>query len=397
MKSERILYALADVRDEFIEQAYPPGAKSARAWVKYATCAACLCLVLACALVWAAGRGTAAVVSDLPVINVPELGVGGMGFEGYLYHDASEIENGNPWREDMAFETMPVFKNGSYDPAHTGVPSGLGEEEMMRRLERAAAALGVEVLETQAERENVGVTSIMARTEIGTLRAYADGGVELDLWSNYPWNMEHGLEPMKLPEQYSFTHHDTTEEQALKTIEYLAGTYADFLNFKEPAFIVSGDYDIYGRYNRSYKAYDASGDNVQDILSYAFCCASFSPDDEGKLSGIQLRDDLAVLEKIGDYPIISIEEAWGRLLDGQYQTSVPYELPGQEYIAKVELMYRSSPMEEVFLPYYRFYVELPEMESVGSELGLQNFGAYYVPAIESEYIGNAEIYHGQFN
>ncbi|MCM1149046.1 MAG: hypothetical protein NC319_03025, partial [Butyricicoccus sp.] len=376
--------------------------------------------------------GSPAAPDGLPLIDLPELGAGGMGFEGYLYYDASEIENGNPWREDMAFETMPVFKNGAYDASNLGVPLGLDGDEVMRRLERAAAALGVEILETRTElddytdedkerycefinghyrankglppisvesfyRQDGAVISITARTEIGTLRACANGEVVVDLWSNYPFNQEYGLEPIELPECYSFTHFDTTREQALETMEYLTREYAQLLDFDEPAFVVSGDYNIYGQYHRKYDAYDASGDDLQDILNYSFRCASFSPDDGGHLSGIRLYDNLAVLEKIGDYPVIGMDEARERLIAGLYQTSAPCEMPGEEYVVKAELMYRSSIYEEVLLPYYRFYVELPEAQSAGSELGLKTFGAYYVPAIESRYIGSAETYHGQFN
>lgn len=321
-----------------------------------------------------------------------------MGYEGYLYYDASEIENGNPWREDMVFETLPVFKNGTYDPSGAGVPRGLDRDGIMQRLESAARALGTRVLETETQTEGGAVYYIAGRTEAATLRAYANGDVGFDLWSKYPWNLEHGLEAIELPEQYSFTHHATTTEQALETMEYLTRVYADFLGLGEPAVIVSGDYDIYGRYNRSYEAYDASGDNLQDILNYSFCRASFGPDDDGRLSTIWLRDGLSLLEKTGDYPIITADEARQRLIAGQYQTSVPYEMPGEEYIAKVELMYRNSRLEEVCLPYYRFYIELPDDENPNAQkLGLKTFGAYYVPAIESRYIGNAETYHGQFN
>lgn len=408
MKSERILYALAGVRDDFVEQAEPGRRlKPARAWVKYAAAAACLCVVIAGALALGTSRSTPTAADGLPLIDLPELGVGGMGFEGYLYYDASEIENGNPWREDMVFETMPVFKNGVYDPSGAGFPRGLDEDEIMQLLEKTARSLGTEILETKTEAELLGekaesetVTYIIARTEKGTIRASANGDINYDLWSKYPWNLEYGLEAINLPEQYSFTHHDTTREQALETMEYLTQTYAELLNFDEPAFIVSGDYNIYGQYNRDYDAYDASGDDLQDILNYAYCCVSFSPDDDGQLSGIRLHNAFAVLEKIGDYPIIGIDEARERFIAGLYQTSVPYGMPGEEYIVKVELMYRSSPYEEVFLPYYRFFVEIPEASNANSnarELGLKTFGAYYVPAIESQYIGNAETYHGQFN
>lgn len=43
----------------------------------------------------------------------------------------------------------------------------------------------------------------------------------------------------------------------------------------------------------------------------------------------------------------------------------------------MELIYRTGEHEECFMPYYRFYVELPEDER---ENGLKTYGAYYVPA-----------------
>ena len=56
-----------------------------------------------------------------------------------------------------------------------------------------------------------------------------------------------------------------------------------------------------------------------------------------------------------------------------------------EGVDKVELVYRNSRTEEVFLPYYRFYVALPE-EQVGD--GLITYGAYYVPAVQEDYLSN---------
>jgi hypothetical protein len=46
------------------------------------------------------------------------------------------------------------------------------------------------------------------------------------------------------------------------------------------------------------------------------------------------------------------------------------------------------------MPYYRFLVELPEM---AQENGLKNFGAYYVPAVETEYITGLPLWNGSFN
>jgi hypothetical protein len=65
-----------------------------------------------------------------------------------------------------------------------------------------------------------------------------------------------------------------------------------------------------------------------------------------------------------------------------------------EYVAKVELVYRTGGTEQYFMPYYRFYVELPDMER---ENGLKTYGAYYVPAVEGEYISNMPVWDGRFN
>ena len=99
-------------------------------------------------------------------------------------------------------------------------------------------------------------------------------------------------------------------------------------------------------------------------------------------------------KKLGDYPIISAKQAKALLLNGNYITTVPYEVADAKYIKKVELIYRASNYDEVFMPYYRFYVELPEEKR---DNGLNTYGAYYVPAVESSYISNIPKWDGSFN
>ena len=82
------------------------------------------------------------------------------------------------------------------------------------------------------------------------------------------------------------------------------------------------------------------------------------------------------------------------LSKGNHLTTVPYEMPGLEYIRKVELVYRSETYDTYFMPYYCFYVELPEQEG---ENGLKTYGTYYVPAVKSDYISNIPTSAGNFN
>ena len=76
---------------------------------------------------------------------------GGMGFEGLIYYDFSEMENGNPWHEGMELTTLPVFRNNSYSTA--GIPHGLTREEMEVRIQAAAQVLGLEVTGLKEDKE----------------------------------------------------------------------------------------------------------------------------------------------------------------------------------------------------------------------------------------------------
>ena len=326
-----------------------------------------------------------------------------MGFEAVMYYSAEEIENGNPWREDMALDTLPVFRNGSYDP-RGAAPTGLNEAEMIAELESAAKVLGLEILDTKPETYNMmsedgtiipsEVYMISAITNSGSLVVRADGSLDYYLPSGY-----------ELPEGYHFTYYDTSDREAKEVMNYLTEKYAYFiksyyLNFDHPEIVLEGDYTYDGDYGRSYFVYDAGTDITERILNYAFRVAEFVPDDDsGNLMLIRLRDGLSKAEKLGDYPLISVAEAKEKLLDGQYQTSVPVAMPGEAYISKVELVYRSGLREETFLPYYRFYVELQDADGwkMTQSNGLKTYGAFYVPAIQDDYISNLSTYNGSFN
>ena len=69
-------------------------------------------------------------------------------------------------------------------------------------------------------------------------------------------------------------------------------------------------------------------------------------------------------------------------------------MPGEEYVAKAELVYRTGIYEEYYMPYYRFHVKLPDM---GEDNGVKHFGMYYVPAVNEAYISDMPVWDGSFN
>ena len=138
--------------------------------------------------------------------------------------------------------------------------------------------------------------------------------------------------------------------------------------------------------------YDGSGSLTQQILSYNFDRVFFACDDDGKLFLVRLQPQKE-LSRTGDYPVISVREAKSLLLEGKYVTTCTEPVENEEYILKTELVYRTGRVP-YYIPYYRFYVELPDMER---ENGLKTYGTYYVPAVEQQYISDMPQWDGSFN
>lgn len=395
MRGNELLDKMELIDPAYVEAADTVAKRKKNVFIKWGAIAACLCLVAAGAVRFAQQNVPPHPDNpDLAPITIPEL-FSGMGFEGYLVYDASELDNGNPWSKDMNITSLPVYKNGSYDSSGAGVPVGLSEEEMIDRLNFAVSTLDLEVLSTETISDGFAgnssetnpstvPTQIVAHTDNGTVYISADGGISYCLPD----------EGLALPPEYNFTANNTSEDEAENALSYLIDVYDDFLGFAAPSVISSGDYNFYGELNRMYKAYDASGDTLEDILNYNFCSTLFLPNEKGRLFAVVTSPGLLLAEKLGDYPVLTVKEAAKRLAAGNYQTSAPYAFSNKSSIGKVELVYRTGRLEEVLLPYYRFYVLLPD-EAVQN--GLKCYGVYYVPAIADEYIANMPIYDGHFN
>jgi len=393
LRGKELLDKMGLIDPEFIMESENIPQRMKIKWPIAAAAAACICLGM---FLFFGGED-----SSLQPISIPEYETGGMGFEGYMVFEPSELENGNPWREDLALEALPVYKNLSYDPSGAGFPKGLSEEEMRTKLNNTAKALDLEIVSEKVIADGHELidghmvdsdapTRIEAETALGTLSVWANAQIRLD------FGLDGGL---PLPEEYNFTYTNTNDAEAEAVLGYLAECYAEAFGIEEWTSALWADYNIYAEKIPQYVIYDASGDVLEDILSYNFRSLGFSPNEEGELWLIGVHDALSVAEKIGDYPIVGVEEATERLAEGYYSTSVPFAMPGEEYIARVELMYRCGPLEEILLPYYRFYVLLPDTDGwiMERENGLKTYGAYYVPAITDEYISDMPVYDGHFN
>ena len=344
--------------------------------------------------------------TGLPMLSMAEIGEEeAAGYEGIRVHDISELVNTNPWDEALGISSLPVYENVlSYDENY--IVQGGDFHKMREFLLEIAGSLGLEeesltITDDVPDEETKQI--ITEKLEMGgdtvpegyfnptKLIGEAEG---LKIEVNQAMTATVSFEPaVSLPEEYHFTHYAAYGEMA-ETAEYLQKEYADFIGMEHPvANIYGGGYNIYLQQSYWIEFYDRAEDMVQRIINYNFNRTAFYCDDQGKLYlARNFRPDLSRM--VGEYPIITAEDAKELLRKGNYITTVPYEMPGEEFIGKVELVYRVGEREKYYMPYYRFYVELPE---AAMDDGLKAYGAYYVPAVESAYISDMPVWDGSFN
>lgn len=313
--------------------------------------------------------------TELPMLTVRDGEndpVGG-GFEGYWAYNISELVNANPWNESMELSTLPVYKNPvTYDDQYHA--SGVDLDKMREFLLETAARFGLDT-DTLTIEDTYNFPDNYLIIETDGLKIKVDQTMMAEISFN---------PAISLPAEYNFTFYAPYEDVAAAA-EYLKTEYKNIIGMDSPQVnIHGGDYTYSAQQCYDINYFDAVGSDTEQIINYNFNKVFFYCDGEGKLFLARIfRPDLSV--KIGDYPIISPKEASVLLLNGNYFTSAPYEMPGSEYVRKVELIYRKEKFEEYYMPYYRFYVELPEEEIPHD---LKTYGTYYVPAISGEYITN---------
>lgn len=433
-KEERILNALGEVDEKYIAEAAPSREAGTKAiWLRWGALAACAALIFSAGvrLIQAElpGRnpaslpgntpgdnpaglpdsssehpteGGAGSPSALPLLTISENTYEAAGYEGYMAYDISDLINANPWNEAAELSALPVFRNTlSYDTDI--IVSGADFDAMESFLLEIAARLhmNTDTLEITDNTPNAEEQAIITEKSEGkvpegyfnptALIAKQNGiKIEVDVSMTATITFEPAI---TLPNGYSFTHYSSYDD-ILAVAEYLREAYSDLIAMEEPLMnIDGGDYNIYRQQMYHITFFDTAENLTQQILNYQFNRVAFYCNDEEKFYMARVfRPNLS--DKAGDYPIISTQEATDLLLNGNYITTVPCEMPGQEYIAGMELVYRSGKHEEYYMPYYRFYVELPEMEQ---EDGLKDYGAYYVPAVRQEYLTNMPVWNGDFN
>ncbi|MBR0114339.1 MAG: hypothetical protein IJM11_04065 [Firmicutes bacterium] len=370
MKGEYLINSIGDIKDEFIKEAEP--AKRRRKKNYLAAAAACICVITAGVLTLGQLKENSneqtREINGLPIIPVTDLYSEGMGYEGLIEKDPDQLFTGHPGQTHSNISALPVFRSGIYDEALVGVPTGLDKKEMKKRLRKKVQALGISAAGLKISTDEYHAS---ASFDLGKITVSRDGSTSVVINAQIP---------------------DAGNGHDKDFIEMIAGSYSEFFGLEKIRIIESIDLSFEGKENRQYTVCSDTDDVGSAIIS---ACMQYGRiawlEDTGELI-LWSIDSLTEAEKMGDYPLLTEEEARNKLLEGEYLTTVPSEMPGEDHIVMTELVYRGGVTEEYFIPWYRFWVELTSSNSVGcvnetaEELGLRTFGAYYVPAVRDEYL-----------
>lgn len=419
--NERLLRVLGDVRDDLIPDAegktgrrFPIKAAAAGALAAAAVIAGVFILKNTGSIVdlakeeWEDYRIYKEISLDTAAKELPKLSRGELnrGFEVELYRDFSEYESNNPWNEEIKLSALPVFKNLAYNSE--GLPPYLdSEEEMTEIAEKAARALGISIDETERlysgknKDKLYGIKAICGGEPLGietaSIVVYGDRTLTVNLSSPSLTDKEkYGISlPDGYKAEYTVSDTDASREEAEKTAAYLAESFKNLLQFKNP---VSYSYKSSYRSDASgstvyrfYGAYDRRESVSESIVSYNLAWAEFGCSPDGRITAVYLNNYLSSAEYIGDYPVISPEEAKNKLIGGDYLSVLSEsDVAGGNFegeaVVKTELVYLNY-RQEYFQPYYKFYVRL-NREPHGSpyDKSLTPYGVFYVNAVTEEYL-----------
>ncbi len=420
-KAGRLLEALGDVPDEMLEKASPESKMKKRPVWAYAAAAAAVVAVggITTAVLMtrepqsmisgsdaSADSSVASVTEDdstpeLPKIDAGINNFGAAGFEGVMYPGECEYNSANLWNESSDVQSLPVYRSlVRYDKeGKANIPFDSIRSDLTEQLKTVAAALGAELSDidisdngmtdeeiqkyidtsTTFEASDLNTDPTLVEADTDKFHIFTDIAYQTSVWFNSGY----------VPEgEYCAS----TYDEALRTAEQLKSDYSELLSavgITDPAVVVeNGDYTFDGEQQCFIISFYDAGNSVEDsINNSAMKYVNFYGFEEHRLNGINIiRNDLRS-EFVGDYPLLTDDEAAEQLKAGNYYTNVPL---GNDYkpqgYAEVVLEYYVSGQEEYFVPYYRFFVDITDEISEIINTEMRTYGVFYVPAVRPEYL-----------
>ena len=256
-----------------------------------AAVAACVCLVAGGVYAYKSFQN-----SQLPLLEFEEIDFGGMGFEGSDSLTLEHSDDISPWNEQIKIDKLPVYKNLLY--RYEGQEkSYFSEEDLLKVAQEYSELLGEEIISYEKFTDDFNeriVRNVIAQTQNHQISVGGDGGVSI-VFKN-PEGMT-DLSAVKAKYPFLFNEND------------VLGKYQEFSVDGEPL----GSY---------YKKYEKGETVEQSVVNYTLKKMRFTHSENGEIRSVNINTQQRFSEKLGDYPVISFDEAKKKLLAGQYVSSV---------------------------------------------------------------------------
>lgn len=294
-------------------------------------------------------------------------------------HTENEILSSSPQYNGIT--EMPVFKNRFYRDKYGKTISDINKDEMLEKVKWVANSLNLDINKMESSSQSV--------------IAYCDG---LEIEATYEEDIFLKFKPpIILPEQYLDFNSDL-EENNMNTTKYLTDKYKNLLNMKSPyPELTGGDFNIYSERQFQLNVFENDGDMLNKILGYNFNRAKFYLDENKRLSKIYIHK-VDISQKIGDYPILTVDDAKNIFVKDKFVKDVLKTSKVENCIKRIELGYNFEMIyryeTDLIIPYYKFLIEIP------SETLKNNFKSYqyfYIPAVQPEYLEDESVWDIRVN
>lgn len=379
--SERLFRVIGGISTDLITEAEHSvpvrRIKKVKKWLAPA-CAAAACLLLFVGIGFWDGNhaGKLDVITIDSRWNTSEGAIG----EPEWAKNADELYRDVPYDESMPLESMPVFKRKYYIDRDTLQYVSYDTAAMKRQLAEYLNMLGTDPNTVSIKLENYlgePVEKIDAADSIGRMYAETDR-FTLNVYADLDGIVTF-KEPISLPSEYDLSTYASYEDKR-NSAEYITENYGHWLGLDNPRInLERGDYEMNGRQVYNITFYKGKADYKENLVSSNTGKVVIYTNEKGQIDAIRYCPENA-LEDIGDYPVISPEEA-----------AEQAEAEGAEDIQKIFLGYnREMAGDEYMLPCYFVVSEYHSPDSPEYFPGQKEFITYCIPAVTSEYLKRVE-------
>lgn len=284
---------------------------------------------------------------------------GTFGVDGILVKDVSDLMQDNPYDMNHPSSQMMVYRN-LYRKDDAGIEyQSLSDQEKEKILLNYANKFNIQQYKIIKEG-----TQYILESDLCTMTLEQSTSLFIEFSENY---LQTNLVDMNIE----------TKEEGIVIIEKLYQKYKNIIDIEKPYIDVSFEYNIYSQKDWTFKVSEMFDNQDQSLFYLYEKSIEFCKTDEGQFYGLSIQG-INASEMIKEYPIISLEEAKQKFMEGDFITTVePFD---SKQIGYVEMVYRRDVGGYYYMPYYHFYIFDDENEE------LQSYVSCYVLAIEEKYL-----------